>query len=48
MYYIPVCGMKAYYTCAGIMHASYYNACIDDYAMLLTYIYMQFTKLIFR
>ena len=36
MYYIPVCGMYASYICTDIMHVSYYGACIDDYAVLLT------------
>ena len=43
MYYIPVYGMYAYHICTDIMHASYYGACIDDYTVLLTYIYMQYT-----
>ena len=42
MYFIPVYGMYACHTYTDIKHASYYNACIDDYAMLLTYIGMQF------
>ena len=36
MHYIPVCGMYARYICTDIIHASYYGACIDDYAILLT------------
>ena len=36
MYYIPVCGMYACYMYTDIIHASYYGACIDDYAVLLT------------
>ena len=43
MYYIPVCGMHAYYTCTDIMHASYYGACIDEHTVWLTYIYKQST-----
>ena len=26
--------------CTDIMHASYYSACIDEYTVLLTYIYI--------
>ena len=35
MYFIPVYGMYVYNTCTDIMHASYYSASINGYAMLL-------------
>ena len=48
MHYIPLCGMYASYICTDIMHASYYGASIDDYAILKTLVWMQFTELILR
>ena len=40
--------MYASYICTDIMHASYYGASIDDYAILKTLVWIQFTELILR
>ena len=46
MYYIPVYGMYACHAHTDIMDASHYGACIDDYAMLLTLIYLNNLQMI--
>ena len=42
-YQYVVC-MHACYICTDIMYASYYGACIDDYAVLLTLSTCNLTK----
>ena len=36
MYFIPVYGMYVYNTCTYIMHASYYSASINGYAIYVS------------
>ena len=36
MYFIPIMVCNACYTCTDIMHATYYGAYIDGYAVLQT------------
>ena len=45
MYFIPVFGMPS---CSDIMHASYYSAYIDGYAIMGALVCLQVTKRVLK